>query len=96
MSLKDRINAANEEVLRRVVAADPVLVDVAPASAVIPGLTDRMILHSGPPVDWNRMCGAQRGAAIGMCLFEGWAKDPEEAERMLRSGDGQAQGRIAR
>jgi hypothetical protein len=33
------------------------------------------------------MCGAQRGAAIGMCLFEGWAKDPQEAEGMLRSGE---------
>ena len=87
MSLRERINAANEEALRRIVAADPVLVDVAPASEVIPGLRDRMILHSGPPVAWDRMCGAQRGAAIGMCLFEGWANDPAEAERLLNSGE---------
>jgi hypothetical protein len=87
MTLKERINAANEEVLRRIVAADPVLVDVAPASEVIPGMRDRLILHSGPPVDWARMCGAQRGAAIGMCLFEGWAKDAAEAERLLSSGE---------
>jgi Protein of unknown function (DUF1116) len=86
MSLKERINAANEEALRRVVAADPVLVDVAPASEVIPGMRDRLILHSGPPVTWNRMCGAQRGAAIGMCLFEGWASDPAQAEELLRTG----------
>jgi len=87
MDLKERIKAANEEVLRRIVAADPVLVDVAPAAEVIPGLKDRMILHSGPPVTWSRMCGAQRGAAIGMCLFEGWARDPAEAEQMLSSGE---------
>jgi len=87
MGLKETINAANEEAFRRIVAADPVLVDVAPASEVIPGMRDRLILHSGPPVDWSRMCGAQRGAAIGMCLFEGWAKDPQEAEGMLRSGE---------
>lgn len=87
MSLKERINAANEEAFRRIVTADPVLVDVAPASAVIPGLRDRMILHSGPPVTWERMCGAQRGAAIGMCLFEGWAGDAREAERMLGAGE---------
>jgi hypothetical protein len=86
MTLKERINAANEEAFRRLVAADPVLVDVAPAGAVIPGLRDRMILHSGPPVAWERMCGAQRGAAIGMCLFEGWAKDPAGAEELLRTG----------
>jgi len=86
MGLKERINAANEEALRRIVAADPVLVDVAPASEVVPGMRDRLILHSGPPIDWQRMCGAQRGAAIGMCLFEGWAKSAAEAERMLASG----------
>lgn len=86
MDLKERINAANEEAFRRMVAADPVLVDVAPARQVIPGLRDRMILHSGPPVAWEAMCGAQRGAAIGMCLFEGWARDPEEAEALLASG----------
>jgi hypothetical protein len=87
MSLKQRISAANDEVLRRIVAADPVLVDVAPASEVIPGMRDRLILHSGPPVDWSRMCGAQRGAAIGMCLFEGWAQDSRQAERMLAAGE---------
>jgi uncharacterized protein DUF1116 len=87
VDLKQRINAANEEVLRRIVAADPVLVDVAPASKVIPGMKDRLILHSGPPIDWKRMCGAQKGAAIGMCLFEGWAKDRDEAERLLASGE---------
>jgi hypothetical protein len=87
MSLKERITAANEEAFRRIVAADPVLVDVAPAGEVIPGLKDRMILHSGPPVTWDRMCGAQRGAAIGMCLFEGWAPDAAAAERMLAAGE---------
>jgi len=87
MDLKERIQAANGEALRRIVAADPYLVDVAPASEVIPGMRDRMILHSGPPVTWDRMCGAQRGAVVGMCLFEGWAGDPEQVERMLNSGE---------
>ena len=87
MSLKERIKGANEEAFRRIVAADPVLVDVAPAFEVIPGMRDRLILHAGPPVGWDRMCGAQRGAAIGMCLFEGWAETPEAAERMLREGE---------
>lgn len=87
MTLRDRIEAANAEALRRILAADPVLVDVAAAGDVIPGLRDRMILHAGPPVAWSRMCGAQRGAAIGMCLFEGWARDATEAERMLAADD---------
>ena len=86
MARKERINSANAEAFRRIVGADPVLIDVAPASEVISGLRDRMILHSGPPITWDRMCGAQRGAAIGMCLFEGWAQDAREAAQLLRSG----------
>jgi hypothetical protein len=87
MNLKERIEAANAETFRRITEADPVLVDVAPAAEVIPGMKDRLMLHSGPPIDWAHMCGAQRGAAIGMCLFEGWAKDSKEAEDMIKAGE---------
>jgi hypothetical protein len=87
MGIKERIDAANAEAARRIIAADPVLVDVAPAAEVIPGMRDRLVLHSGPPVDWTRMCGAQRGAAIGMCIFEGWAKNAEEAVRRIEAGE---------
>jgi hypothetical protein len=86
-SLKERIQAANAEAVRRLVAADPVLVDVAPAAEVVPGMRDRLVLHSGPPVDWTRMCGAQKGAVIGMCIFEGWAKDRDDAERRIAAGE---------
>lgn len=82
-----RIKEANEEAAGRINAAEPILVDIAPAGEVIPGLTDRMILHAGPPIAWPRMCGAQRGAAIGMALFEGWARDPAEAVYLLESGE---------
>ena len=84
--IKKKIEAANEEVVKRLNAGDPVLVDIAPAGEVIPGLKDRMITHSGPPIDWPRMCGAQRGAMIGAVLFEGWAKNAEEASRLLEGG----------
>ncbi len=85
--IKQKIEAANAEFLARLTSGDPVLVDVAPAGDVVPGLRDRMILHSGPPVDWEHMCGAQRGACIGITIFEGWAKDAREAEELLRRGD---------
>jgi hypothetical protein len=87
MGLKERIEAANAEAARRIIAADPVLVDVAPAAEVIPGMRDRLILHSGPPVGWKQMCGAQKGAAIGMCIFEGWAGNRDDAVRMIESGE---------
>ncbi len=85
--IRARIEAANMEAAGRINAAEPVLVDIASAGDVIPGLTDRMILHSGPPVTWAHMCGAQRGAAIGMALFEGWAGDPEQAVHLLERGE---------
>ncbi|MGD0626729.1 MAG: DUF1116 domain-containing protein, partial [Thermodesulfobacteriota bacterium] len=84
--IKQKIEAANAESVRRMNAADPLLVDIAPAGEVIPGLKDKMILHSGPPVDWEHMCGAQRGAMIGVLFFEGWAKNVDEASRLLQSG----------
>src|SRR3989304_5240548 len=84
--IKQKIEAANAEAVRRINAADPVLVDIAPAGEVIPGLKDRMILHSGPPVDWLHMCGAQRGAMIGAALFEGWSKSVDEASKLLEKG----------
>ncbi|MBM4315385.1 MAG: DUF1116 domain-containing protein, partial [Deltaproteobacteria bacterium] len=84
--IKAKIEAANTEAVRRMNEADPVLVDIAPAGEVIPGLEDRMVLHSGPPVDWQRMSGAQRGSMFGAAIFEGWARDAEEAKQLFESG----------
>ncbi len=85
--IKQKIETANAEFLNRLASGDPVLIDVAPAGEVVPGLRDRMILHSGPPVDWEHMCGAQRGACIGMALFEGWAENARDAEALLSRGE---------
>jgi len=87
VTLKERIAEANDEVVRRLTLGRPVLVDVAPAAEVIPGMGERMITHSGPPIEWGRMCGAQKGALIGTVLYEGWADTPEEARGLLERGD---------
>ncbi|MEW6718460.1 MAG: DUF1116 domain-containing protein [Chloroflexota bacterium] len=84
MDIKQKIEKANEKAVNRMIQGEPVLVDIAPAGEVIPGLEDKMILHAGPPIEWERMCGAQKGAIIGMVLYEGWAKTPEEARAMLK------------
>lgn len=81
-----RIAAANTETVRRILAADPVLVDVIPAGTAIPALKARTILHAGPPVDWARMCGPMRGAVMGIAVFEGWARDLADAEAMAARG----------
>ncbi|MGD0315569.1 MAG: DUF1116 domain-containing protein [Xanthobacteraceae bacterium] len=85
-SIKESIEAANAECVRRLMAADPVLVDVAPAGEVVPGMKDRTVFHSGPPIDWRRMSGAQKGAVIGMLIFEGWAKDWDDGVRQIEAG----------
>jgi hypothetical protein len=80
------IDQANGEVLRRMLAAEPVLVDVVPAAQAIPALADGVILHAGPPIAWEAMCGPLRGAVMGIAVFEGWAKNLDDAAREAAAG----------
>jgi hypothetical protein len=86
LALDPRRDAANRVAVERILAAGSQLVDVRPAREVI-GLQDRTLLHSGPPLTWETASGPMRGALVGACLFEGWADDVEEAERILAAGD---------
>ncbi|MCW2580346.1 MAG: hypothetical protein JWR82_1947, partial [Blastococcus sp.] len=86
LALDRRRNAANRVAVERILAAGSQLVDVRPAREVI-GLADRTLLHSGPPLTWETASGPMRGALIGACLFEGWASDVADAERMLAAGE---------
>jgi len=80
------IREANSEAVKRMLEAEPVLVDVVMASEAIPDLEEGMILHAGPPIDWDRMCGPMRGAVAGIAVFEGWAENLSEAEHLAESG----------
>lgn len=80
------IEAANREALQRMLSGTPILKDVVPASEALPALKDRMILHAGPPITWDRMCGPMRGAITGIAVFEGWAPDLETAADMAAGG----------
>ena len=82
-----RIEEANQQAIERMVAGDPVLVDVIPAAKAIPALKERMILHAGPPIEWGRMCGPMRGAIMGIAVFEGWADDLADAEVKAAAGE---------
>ncbi|HEX5780499.1 MAG TPA: DUF1116 domain-containing protein, partial [Solirubrobacteraceae bacterium] len=83
----DRVAAANAEVVERVEAANPCAVTVAPAREVVPGLGDGLLLHSGPPIEWERVCDPQRRALTAAAVFEGWASDREDAARRLADGE---------
>jgi hypothetical protein len=81
------IATANEEALRRLQTSTAKLVDIRLARDVIPGMGERTVLHAGPPVGWDRMCGPMRGAITGACMFEGWAETPEQAVALAGSGE---------
>ena len=81
-----RMEAANEEVVSRIKRGQAVLVGMGIARDVIPGMHDRMILHAGPPIEWQRMCGPTRGAVMGALIYEGLAQDEAEAMQLAASG----------
>jgi len=80
------IEKANTYVVERFMEARPVATTMAVAREVVPGFHDNMLLHAGPPVTWERMCGPMKGAMMGALIFEGKAKTGEEAEKMLAAG----------
>lgn len=85
--IKAKIEQANREVVDRIIQSHPVLVGFGKAIDVVPGMKKNMILHAGPPIKWENMCGAMRGAVTGAIVFEGFAKDISEAEKVAASGE---------
>lgn len=80
------IERANQECVNRMMESRPVVVGVARALDVIPGMHKDLFLHAGPPVTWERMAGPVKGAIVGALLFEGRAKTAEEAWKIAESG----------
>lgn len=86
---KDEIDEANKEVVNRLTSSQPFLVDVRPAYELIPELDtdEKIILHAGPPIKYENMTGPMQGSCVGAMLFEGWAKDAQDAEAQLQNGE---------
>ncbi len=81
------IDEANREAVERMTSARPILKTVAPAREAIPGLRDGLLLHAGPPIEWERMSGPLRGAVVGALLLEGLAKNEKRAAAMAAAGE---------
>ena len=81
-----KINKANEKVLEIILNGKPYLVGLDIARNVIPGMKENLLLHSGPPITWDRMCGPLKGAMIGAMIYEGKSKDFDEADKLGASG----------
>ncbi len=81
------IDAANREAAQRILSGKPTLIDIGIAGEVIPGMHKKLILHAGPPVTWDRMCGPLKGAVLGGIVYEGLAADLAEAEKLAAGGE---------
>jgi len=86
LSKKVDIEGANRLAFDRLISSRPKIVGMGKAIDLVPGMSKNMLLHAGPPVNWDEMCGPMRGAVIGAILYERWAKTQEEAEKLAASG----------
>ncbi|MCK5391962.1 MAG: DUF1116 domain-containing protein, partial [Deltaproteobacteria bacterium] len=83
--IAQQINEANKVAVERLMSVQPILTDVDTALNVIPGMTPKTILHSGPPITWSRMCDPMKRAVKGALILEGLAKDNKSAERLMKT-----------
>lgn len=85
--IKEKIETANSKAVERIINSQPVLIGYDQAINVIPGMKKNLILHAGPPIEWENMNGPMRGAVTGAIVFEGLAETLEEAEKIAASGE---------
>jgi len=84
----EAVDRANQTAFARFLEARPLLLDIATAREVVPGMDSRRrILHAGPPIAWRSMCGPMRGAILGAVVLEGWADTVEAARRIVDAGE---------
>ncbi|MGC9321836.1 MAG: DUF1116 domain-containing protein, partial [Kosmotogaceae bacterium] len=83
----NNIEKANSVAFDKLLRAEPQIVDLGLAKDVIPGFGEKMILHAGPPLTWERMSGPIIGAVTGAILYEGWADTPEKARAFAAEGN---------
>ena len=81
------IDEANAKAVERMMDSRPILRGVAPARDVIPGMEADLLLHAGPPIEWERMSGPLRGAVVGALIFEGRARDEASAVALAQRGE---------
>ncbi|MEM2901497.1 MAG: DUF1116 domain-containing protein [Candidatus Bathyarchaeia archaeon] len=84
---RPEIDEANRKAVAKILAAKPMLIGIKAAKDVISGMTEHTILHSGPPIEWERMSGPMKGAVWGALIYEGLAKDQKEADELVKSGE---------
>ncbi len=82
-TLQHKVHCANVSVVEKLNSAEPFVVDIEQAYKVIPGMRKDLILHAGPPIEYEQMCGPMKGAILGAIVYEGLANDITEAEKKV-------------
>jgi uncharacterized protein DUF1116 len=80
------IKSANRSALERLVGAEPILVDCRPAREAM-ALADRVVLHAGPPLPWERACATMQSAVLCAIRYERWAADDGAAFDLVTRGE---------
>jgi hypothetical protein len=80
------VRAANQAALERLIGGEPVVVDCVPAREAI-GLPERLVLHAGPPLAWDRACATMQASILCAIRYEGWAPDDRTARDLIAHGD---------
>ena len=86
MTIEERVNEANRQVLEILTKGRPRWVDVRPALEVIPGMTPETILMPGPSIETERITPPLRTSICGAAIHEGLAKTKEEAWKLVEEG----------
>ena len=86
MTIEERVNEANRQVLEILTKGRPRWVDVRPALEVIPGMTPETILMPGPSIETERITLPLRTSICGAAIHEGLAKTKEEAWKLVEEG----------
>jgi len=87
MNFSEKNKAANIKAADYVINAEPYWIDVMSAGEFLEGMDKNTVLHSGPPISYERMCGLHKNGMKNAMLLEGLADDEKSAEKLLLSGE---------
>ena len=86
-SLREKIATANEKALAGMLLCQPVWVDVRSALDVLPGMTANTVLHAGPPIAFENMCGPQHRGVVDAVIYEGLGDTEAKARVLVENGE---------
>lgn len=72
--LADKITAANQQALERIIQSHPVLIGFDQAINVVPGMTAKTILHAGPPVTRENVRRDEKARSPERWCLKDWRK----------------------